>query len=100
MAIIPRYSGMQDFEPFNLIDERARRRLYEPLGEDTIGPETFDRSVDDYIDALHATAGFPRERMEPEIARQFDVAVRRVVEPFADRGILHLNASAKVKWGL
>ena len=67
---------------------------------DTIGPETFERTVDEYIDALHATAGLPRERMERQIARQFDAEVRRVVEAFAEGGILHLTASARVEWGL
>ena len=99
MAFIPRYSVMQDFEPFILIDELTRRHLFERLGEDTAGPEPFERTVDEYIDALHATAGLPRERMGPESSEAFDRAVRRVIAPFAVDGILHLAASATVAWG-
>ena len=98
--IIKRYSTMQDFEQYNLLDQLTRRHLFDPLGEDAVGPEPYERTVDEYIDALHATASFPRERMEPEKADAFDVAVRRLVEPFADGGILHLAASARVEWGL
>src|SRR5205823_12479112 len=54
--IIKRYSTMQDFEQYNLLDQLRRRHLFEPLGEDTVGREAFDRTVDEYIDALHATA--------------------------------------------
>jgi len=92
-------SVMQDFERFDLIDELVARGLFVKVGEATVGPAPFTRSVDGYIDALHATAGLPRERMGVGNARAFDAELRQLVEPFANDGLLHLAASARVQWG-
>jgi hypothetical protein len=59
----------------------------------------FTRTVDEYIEALHATAGLARERMGPENAAAFDGEVRAIVAPYAADGVLRLEASAHVVWG-
>jgi len=97
--VIRRHSVMQDFVRFDLIGGLAARGLFQTLGEATVAPEPFDRSVDEYVESLHATAGMPRERMGDVSARAFDEAVRRLVEPFADAGVLHLSGSARVVSG-
>jgi SAM-dependent methyltransferase len=99
LDIIRRYSVMQDFEPYVLVDELRSRRLFEPLGETTIGPEPFERTVDQYIAALHATSGLASERMPPDDVDAFDQVVRDLVTPFAEGGVLRLGASASVTWG-
>jgi SAM-dependent methyltransferase len=97
--VIRRYSVMQDFMRYSIVDELAKRRLFAPVGEETIGPGPFTRTVGECIEALHATAGFPRERMGTQNAQLFDDAVRAIVAPFADDHVLRLSGSARVVWG-
>ncbi len=99
MAPIVRYSAMQDFERYDLVEELAARGLFTKAGEATIGPLPFSRSVDDYVEAQHASAGLARERMGPENAAAFDAQVREIVESYAVEGVLGLEASAQVVWG-
>ncbi|HYM14865.1 MAG TPA: class I SAM-dependent methyltransferase [Dehalococcoidia bacterium] len=96
---IARYSVMPDFERYDLIDELTARNLFVKSGEAAIGPAQFTRSVEAYVDALHATAGLPRERMGPAAAHAFDEEVRTIVLPHAIHGVLSLEASAHVVWG-
>ncbi len=97
--IIPRYSAMQNFVRYDLTHELVNRGLFEVVGETSVGPEPFERTVDEYIAALHATAGLARERMGDRSALAFDSEARSVVAPFADGGGLRLTASARVVWG-
>jgi SAM-dependent methyltransferase len=96
---IVRYSAMQDFERYDLVEQLAARGLFETIDERTPGPMGFTRTVDEYIEALHATAGLARERMGPENAAAFDGEVRAIVAPYAADGVLRLEASAHVVWG-
>lgn len=94
-----RYSTMRNFERYNIVDELVKRHLFELLGDETVGPEAFSRSVDEYIDGMHAMAGLTRERMGADSSQRFDEVVRALVSPFADEGILELAGSARVAWG-
>lgn len=94
-----RYSTMRNFERYTIVDELVKRRLFEPLGHETVGPEAFSRSVDEYIEGMHAMAGLTRERMGSVAAREFDETVRALVSPFATDGVLELAGSAHVVWG-
>ncbi|TAK71000.1 MAG: class I SAM-dependent methyltransferase [Dehalococcoidia bacterium] len=98
-AIIPKYSAIKDFKRYVLVEELEARSLFEVTGATTVGPEPYERTTDEYIIALHATAGLARERMAPGAASAFDEEVLRLVEPFAEDGLLQLTASADVAWG-
>jgi SAM-dependent methyltransferase len=96
---IRRYSAMQDFQRYDLIEELAARGVFAKLGEATAGPLPFTRTVDDYVEGLHASAGLARDRMGAENARAFDEQARIIVAPYASEGVLNLEASAHVVWG-
>jgi len=72
---------------------------FRPAGDVTLDAEPFTRSVDVYIDRLHATAGLPRERMGAGDTRAFDDEVRQLLEPSVRSGGLELGASTRVVWG-
>lgn len=97
--VIGRHSVIQNFEAFDLPSELETRQLFKRLGETKLQHEPFTRSVDEYIEALHATSGLPRERMTSESANVFDSEVRTLVAPFARTGALELSASAEIVWG-
>lgn len=96
---IQTYSAMQDFQRYDLVEELAARGLFAKAGERTLGPMAFTRTVDDYVEGLHATAGLARDRMGEGDDRAFDEEVRAIVEAYATDGVLDLDASAHVVWG-
>jgi SAM-dependent methyltransferase len=97
--VISRYSVIQNFAKVDLIAELEKRQLFQRLGEETLAPEPYARTLDEYIDGQHATSGLPRERMGSEQARAFDEEVRAIVAPHVRAGMLELSASAEVEWG-
>jgi hypothetical protein len=99
MAIIGRYSVMQDFEPYDFIAMLREQELLSLEGDESVGDEPFARTIDEYIASLHATAGMPSERMVASNAAAFDDEVRQLVTPFAPDGTLRLRASARIVWG-
>jgi hypothetical protein len=98
--IFVRYSVMQDFQPYDIVVELHQRDLFASAGERTLPVEPFTRTVEQYVAAMHSTAGFPRERMGEERVAAFDREVTELVLPFATDGLLELTASARVVWGL
>lgn len=98
-TLISRYSVMQEFEPYEIVEELEARRLFRTLGETIVGDAPYERTVDAFIEAFHARAGFVRARMGPEGTRAFDEEVHCAVDPYATDGILQLSATAHVTWG-
>jgi len=94
-----KYSAIQNWENADLIALLEERRLFRRIDETKLDAEPYARTVDEYIDAQHATSGLARERMGTENARAFDDAVRALVTPYATDGVLHLEAPAEITWG-
>ena len=79
---------MQDFQRYDIVDELAARGIFAKLGEATVGPRPFRRGIEDYVEALHATAGLARDRMGAANAAAFDEQVHAIVEHYAADGVL------------
>lgn len=99
LDVIRRYSVIQDFVSYNLIEELEKRGLFESTGAESIAAEPYRRSIDEYIRGLHATSGLAAERMGAEASRTFDDAVEALVAPFARDGIVELSGGAELTWG-
>jgi SAM-dependent methyltransferase len=97
LPLIRQHSAIQDWENADLIALLEERRLFSRIDEQKLAAEPYTRTVDEYIDGLHATSGLARARMEDP--RAFDDAVRTLLAPHATNGVLHLAASAEVVWG-
>jgi SAM-dependent methyltransferase len=98
--LIPQYSTNRDFQPYDLLDELARRQLFHPEGRATTTPVRYSQSVEDYIESWHSRNGFSRERMNAARASEFDARVQEVVEPYAQAGLLHYGMHVDVAWGV
>ncbi len=98
-ALFRRYSVIQNPNSVDLIEELESRDLLRVTGRTTLGPEPYPRTLDDYIQAMHATASLPRSRMGETRARAFDAEVRALVASHAPAGVLTLDASAEIVWG-
>ena len=97
--IIPRYSTNKDFEPYNLLDELARRQLFAVVGRKRTSPHEYCMSIDQYVEMFHARNGFSRQRMDAHAANAFDAAVRELVTPFASEHGLTFNVTTDISWG-
>ena len=98
--LIPRYSTNRDFQPYDLLDELARRQLFQPEGRATTTPVRFSQSVEAYRESWHSRNGFSRERMSTSRALEFDARVQEVVKPYAQGGILPYEVQVDVAWGV
>jgi SAM-dependent methyltransferase len=98
--LIPLYSTNRDFQPYDLLDELARRQLFHPEGRTTTTPVLFSQSVDDYVESWHSRNGFSRERMNASRALEFDTRVREIVMPYAQAGLLRYDVQVELAWGV
>jgi SAM-dependent methyltransferase len=96
--ILRRYSTNQGFQPFQLLDELVRRGLFSEQGRMQTEPFIFQQPLEEYVESFHARSSFSRQRMKPEDAAGFDLAVEQLVRTY-EPGMVHLEIS-NVYWGL
>ncbi len=97
--LIARFSTNADYQSYNLYDELGKRRLFSKQGEKLIGPQTFTQTIDDYIEAIHSSNGFSRERMHSENAQLFDDTVRELVWSYVGTERFETAVSTHIVWG-
>jgi SAM-dependent methyltransferase len=100
LRLITRYSTNCDFQPYNLLSELESRGLFTKVDERRTRLVPFEQSVEDYIESIHSRNGLSRDRMRPEDVAAFDAGVRELVAPHAQSGMLRLQISAMVIWGV
>jgi SAM-dependent methyltransferase len=99
LPLIQHYSTNQKFSPYNLLDEFSSRGCFTIAGEKKFSGAKYLQPVDDFIESIHARNGFSRQRMTPNAARDFDAAVRSIVERAYPTGKVELRAISTVTWG-
>jgi SAM-dependent methyltransferase len=97
--LFSRYSVIAESRPFDLVGHLEEDGLFAPIGRETLGPESYTRTIDEYIASLHATSSLPLERMGKDRARAFDDDVRSLIAGHGSREAVELTASAEVVWG-
>lgn len=98
-GIIRRYSTNPHYRPVNLLTEFEARHLFEKWGEHYTAPVPLERSVHDYIEAMHAQSSLSRDHMTSEMATAFDEEVQEIVAPFAREGNITLQVIGHILWG-
>lgn len=99
MAIARRYNTNREYDSYNLIDELAKRDLFEVIGNECTAPAVFTQSVEHFIESIHSQAGFSRDRMSPQDVAAFDAEVERLLRPHATQGELTFQVVGQVVWG-
>jgi SAM-dependent methyltransferase len=94
--VIPEYSMSLSYAPRDLVAEIEAAGLGRARSRETIGPEPFTQSVDDYVELQHSRSAFALHRMAPERAAEFDTLVREIVGPYATEGQITYQFSAPV----
>ncbi|MGI8588159.1 MAG: class I SAM-dependent methyltransferase [Chloroflexia bacterium] len=98
-ATIRRFSTNREYQPYDLVEELARRGLFRQAGEQATAAVPFAQPVADYIEAFHSMNGLSRERMDQAAAGGFDAAVAAAVAPFCPDGLVRLLVAGRVVWG-
>jgi SAM-dependent methyltransferase len=99
-SVIRPHSRNPDFDTkFSIIDALTESGLYAITGRAEIGPMPFEQSADDYIEHLHSTSSLAREHMSDAEIEEFGNAIRRVVAPYENDGMLELAVVAELTWG-
>jgi SAM-dependent methyltransferase len=94
------FSTRQNHRSLNAVEELKTRGFFHPQGEKETDPVPFFQPVDDFIAGLHSRSGFSLERMGQQKAAEFDHQVRILLSQFHSDGMLPLQVTASVTWGL
>lgn len=99
IQVIQRLSTNRDFQPYDLVEELKKRRLWTTLGRKETVPTTFTQSIDDSIESWHSRNGLSRDRMSTEAVATFDREVRALMEPYCPDGVVQQQFWGHVTWG-
>jgi SAM-dependent methyltransferase len=98
--VIARFSLNRFYRPYDLVAELEQRALFRPLGQVQTDPAAFEQPMAGYVESFHARNGFSRDRMSRDAAAAFDAEAERLVRPFAEDGLIHLEINGLIVWGL
>lgn len=100
--LFAQYSMNRDFQPYTMLtvaEELEKRGLFQQTGICETASILYRQSIDEVIEAIHATNGFSRERMDPDAAPEFDRRVREVLLAHCPDGVVEQEISARVIYG-
>ncbi|HEX5479155.1 MAG TPA: class I SAM-dependent methyltransferase [Dehalococcoidia bacterium] len=98
-ALIPAFSVVSDYRPLDFPTELERGGYWRIEGRDATPPVPFRQSVEHYIELQHSRSSFARYRIGEKKAAEFDAALRRMLEPYADDGVIEYAFSVPYAWG-
>jgi hypothetical protein len=59
----------------------------------------YEQTVEDFVTCQHSRATWARSRMGAEMAAAFDADLRKMLGPFADKGLLRFKVRSTLVWG-
>jgi len=100
LPIFKRFAAVQTWQNVSLLDELARRQLFELHAQARFGPAPWRPTMDEYILARFSQRSFSRTHIGPGATAAFAAALREALAdvPMID-GRLQLEVSAGVSWG-
>jgi 2-polyprenyl-3-methyl-5-hydroxy-6-metoxy-1,4-benzoquinol methylase len=98
--IIGRYRTDGGYQPYDMITALEQRGLFQKVGEEETVSVQWVQSIDDYIEGYHSRSGFSKERLGPERTAAFDQEARRILLRSYGDGMIPLQVSGHVVWGL
>jgi SAM-dependent methyltransferase len=106
LPIIERYSPVQNYQPFNLIEHLVGRGLFEVDGQQRFGPEPWRPTIDEYLECRHSQRGLSRTHMGQAATASFDAEVAQALDELTEAGVivrhegrLEFGVAARVTWG-
>ena len=100
LGVIRRCSTNRRYRPYDPIAELEARGLFRVVGRQLTEPVLYERTTEEYVESFHARNGLSRDRLDPDVAAEFDREVTALVVPHALAGGLRLHVAGHVGWGL
>lgn len=94
------FSTRQNHRSSNTVEALEMGGYFHKLGEKETAPISFFQSIDNFITGLHSRSGFSIERMGKRNAADFDRLARMLLLQFYNDGMLPLQVTATVTWGI
>ena len=91
--------GIAHWEPWDLIDELTKRRLFVVSGDRMTEPVFQEQGVEDFVESIHARTNFSRDRMGAESAADFDSRAMEMLHAAYPTGSLTMSVQMRVVWG-
>lgn len=98
-GVVVKFSTNREFQPYDLVAELQKRRLFEVERSIHTQPRLVRTSVEEYIESLHSRNGLTRARMGSRRSSEFDDEVRRIVAGHVRRGEIEFPVSVSIVWG-
>ncbi len=100
--LLAHYSLNQDFQPYNMqtvATALAKHGYFRQVDVIETEPVASRQPIDNWIEAIHATNGFSRERMGPTQAARFDRQVRELLLKYCPDGEVLEEQRARILVG-
>lgn len=94
------FSTRQNHRVSNTVEALEMRGFFHKLGEKETSTIPFFQSIDNFVEGLHSRSGFSVERIGQQKANDFDQLAKTLLLRFHSDGILPLQVSATVTWGI
>jgi trans-aconitate methyltransferase len=96
--LIAQYSTNREYQPYNLLEELTKRKLFVPEQRVQTQPVPFSQPLEEYIESFHSRNGLSRQRMGAS-ATAFDEQLRNIIVQYQPDPILEFELVAEVVWG-
>ena len=100
VELIGRYSTNRRYQPYDLVEELAKRGLFEEIGRASTRPVACEQSLETYVESFHTRNGLSRERMTGAAAASFDRAVLELTRRLCPSGWIRGQTAATLTWGV
>lgn len=99
IQIVKRYSSNKAYQPYALFDELERRQLFQKIGDQFTAPVTFEQSIQDRIEAMHAQSSLSRDGMTADKIEGFHQEIETLLSPYTHHGKITLQVMGHLVWG-
>jgi len=96
------YSMNRDFESYNMMTvaaELEKRKLFEQVGMEETEPMVFRQNIDEWVESVHASNGFSRDRMNKADAEACDEQLREIADKHNPDGMIERCIRGRIIWG-
>jgi SAM-dependent methyltransferase len=100
--LIARYSMNKEFQRYDnrtLAGDLQRLHLFHLEGERQTTTVKFGQTIRDYVSSFHSRNGLARDRLGPDVTRDFDDQLTALVTTYCPSGDMTLSMYSRIIWG-
>ena len=102
--VLARYSMNKDFAPYSaakILAQLEDRGLFRQMGSAQTHAIEWQQPISEWVESIHARNGFPRDRMDPQLAAEADALFTEIATRHADNadGLITHCYAGRLLWG-